>query len=292
MMGTLTGSGIDIVTDLPERTCWVDADPNQFDTALVNMAVNARDAMKGEGRLTITVRPAEEMPAVRSHPARPGEFVAVSVSDTGGGIPKDILLKIFEPFFTTKGTGHGTGLGLSQVFGFAKQSGGDMTVESEVGRGSTFTLYVPRVAQGVEALDRAEPEPLVDGHGTCVLVVEDNPDVGNFAVQTLADLGYVTVLATNAEEALAELAENADRFDVVFSDVVMPSMNGIDLAHRIRSEHHDLPVLLASGYSHVLAQNGTYGFELLHKPYSIEQLSRLLRKVATWQRRKRIMGGR
>ncbi|WP_238298422.1 response regulator, partial [Methylobacterium soli] len=104
------------------------------------------------------------------------------------------------------------------------------------------------------------------------------------------ELGYVTVWATNAEEALSELAKDADRFDVVFTDVVMPGMNGIDLAHRIRRDHHDLPVLLASGYSHVLAQNGTYGFELLHKPYSVEQLSRLLRKVATWQRRKRIMG--
>ena len=123
-----------------------------------------------------------------------------------------------------------------------------------------------------------------------MLVVEDNVEVGTFAVQTLTDLGYITVLANNAEEALAELARDADRFDVVFSDVVMPGMNGIDLAHRIREEHHDLPVLLASGYSHVLAQNGTYGFELLHKPYSVEQLSRLLRKVATWQRRRRILG--
>jgi DNA-binding NtrC family response regulator len=115
-------------------------------------------------------------------------------------------------------------------------------------------------------------------------------DVGTFAVQSLNDLGYVTVLANNAEEALAELDKNSDRFDVVFSDVVMPGMNGIDLAHHIRDRYHDLPVLLASGYSHVLAKNGTYGFELLHKPYSVEQLSRLLRKVATWQRRRRILG--
>ena len=120
-------------------------------------------------------------------------------------------------------------------------------------------------------------------------MVEDNVEVGSFAVQTLTDLGYLPVLANNAEEALAELARDADRFDVVFSDVVMPGMNGLDLARRIREEHHDLPVLLASGYSHVLARNGTYGFELLHKPYSVEQLSRLLRRVATWQRRTRIL---
>ncbi|MCJ2040925.1 PAS domain-containing protein [Methylobacterium sp. J-059] len=289
MMGTLTGSRIEIVTDLPETTCFVHADPSQFDTALVNMAVNARDAMDGEGRLVVRVRAVEGMPAIRAHAAVTGGFVAVSISDTGTGIPADRLEQIFEPFFTTKGVGQGTGLGLSQVFGFAKQSGGEVTVESEVGRGTTFTLYLPRVAEEARTADAGEPEPLMDGHGTCVLVVEDNAEVGTFAVQTLSDMGYVTVLANNAEEALAELAQDADRFDVVFSDVVMPGMNGIDLAHRIREKHHDLPVLLASGYSHVLAQNGTYGFELLHKPYSVEQLSRLLRKVATWQRRRRIL---
>jgi CheY-like chemotaxis protein len=185
--------------------------------------------------------------------------------------------------------GQGTGLGLSQVFGFAKQSGGEVTVASDLGHGATFTMYLPRVPEAEKAA-KGEPEPLVDGHGTCVLVVEDNAEVGTFAVQTLTDLGYMPVLANNAEEALAELALDADRFDVVFSDVVMPGMNGLDLARRIREEHHDLPVLLASGYSHVMAQNGTSGFELLHKPYSVEQLSRLLRKVATWQRRKRILG--
>jgi len=152
-----------------------------------------------------------------------------------------------------------------------------------------FVLYLPRVEAAIH-IAQAEPEPLVDGHGTCVLVVEDNPDVGTFATQTLAELGYVTVWAANAEEALVELAKGADRFDVVFTDVVMPGMNGIDLAHQLRQDYHVLPVLLASGYSHVLAQNGTYGFELLHKPYSVEQLSRLLRKVATWQQSKRIMG--
>ena len=126
-----------------------------------------------------------------------------------------------------------------------------------------------------------EPEPLVDGHGTCVLVVEDNVEVGTFATQTLAELGYDTVWAANAEEALAELARDATRFDVVFSDVVMPGMNGIDLGHEIRRLYHEIPVVLASGYSHVLARNGTFGFELLQKPYSIEQLSRILRKAAS-----------
>jgi PAS domain S-box-containing protein len=290
MMITLTGARIEIVTHFPKEKCMVNADPSQFDTALVNMALNARDAMDGQGRLTIRVEAVEVMPAMRSQVRLEGPFVAISLTDTGSGIPSDRLEQVFEPFYTTKGVGKGTGLGLSQVFGFAKQSGGEVMVKSEVGQGSTFTLYLPRVdcPEPTETID--EVEPLIEGHGMYVLVVEDNIDVGTFAVQTLADLGYKTVLALNAEEALAELEKNADRFDVVFSDVVMPGMNGVELGHEIRRRHHDLPVLLASGYSHVLAQNGTYGFELLHKPYSIEQLSRLLRKVATWQRRKRIIG--
>ncbi|MCJ2129578.1 PAS domain-containing protein [Methylobacterium sp. E-045] len=290
MMGTLTGSRIHIVTQLPVDPCFMDADPSQFDTALVNMAVNARDAMNGEGHLTIRVEAVEQMPAIRTHAAVVGAFIAVSIIDTGSGIPEERLDHIFEPFFTTKGVGQGTGLGLSQVFGFAKQSGGEVAVTSVVGKGTTFTLYMPSVETMGQVAVPFEPEVLMDGHGTCVLVVEDNAEVGNFAVQTLRDLGYVPVLPTHAEEALAELRRDANRFDVVFTDVVMPGMTGIDLAHEIRRLHHDLPVLLASGYSHVLAQNSTYGFELLHKPYSIENLSRLLRKVATWQRRKRIVG--
>ncbi len=288
MVGTLSGSRVRIVTDIPDEPCFVDADPSQFDTALVNMAVNARDAMDGEGTLTITVHPISVIPPIRSHPAVSGDFVAVCIEDTGAGIAPERIEHIFEPFFTTKGVGQGTGLGLSQVFGFAKQSGGEIRVQSTVGQGTMFVLYLPRV-EAVAYLPQAEPEPLVDGHGMCILVVEDNAEVGTFATQTLVELGYVTVWANNAEEALAELEKDAERFDVVFSDVVMPGMNGIDLAHEIRRRHDDLPVLLASGYSHVLAQNGTYGFELLHKPYSVEQLSRLLRKVATWQRRKRII---
>ena len=288
MVGTLTGARIRIVTNLAEVACYIDADPSQFDTAIVNMAVNARDAMEGEGVLTISVAAASHVPAMRSHPARSGNFVAVSIADTGSGIAPDDVERIFEPFFTTKGVGQGTGLGLSQVFGFAKQSGGEIGVESTVGIGTTFTLYLPQAAHDGSAEQVLEDvEPLTDGHGMQVLVVEDNLDVGTFATQTLAELGYATVWATNAEEALTELAKDAARFDVVFTDVVMPGMNGIDLAHEIRRLHQDLPVLLASGYSHVLARNGTYGFELLHKPYSVDQLSRTLRKVAAWRRPRR-----
>jgi PAS domain S-box-containing protein len=290
MMATLAGSKINVRTELPVKSCFVEADPSQFDTALVNIALNARDAMTDGGQLTIRVEGTNHMPAAGGDDSVSGAFVAITIIDSGVGIPQNHLAQIFEPFFTTKGVGQGTGLGLSQVFGFAKQSGGEVTVQSEVGVGSTFTLYLPRVPEPVHLPHVEANEPLVDGHGTCVLVVEDNIDVGAIAVQSLTDLGYVPVLANNAQEALAELAKDAERFDVVFSDVVMPGMDGIELAHRIREIYHDLPVLLASGYSHVLAKNGTYGFELLHKPYSIEQLSRLLRKVANWQRRSRILG--
>ena len=185
--------------------------------------------------------------------------------------------------------GQGTGLGLSQVFGFAKQSGGEIMVASEVGRGTTFTLYLPRASkpEQVEADLGPEPELPADGHGTCVLVVEDNLDVGTFATQALAELGYSTVWAASGEEALDELTKDADRFDVVFSDVMMPGISGVELAGMIRAAHRDLPVVLTSGYSDVLARESISAFQLLQKPYSIEQLSRILRKAANWQSRKR-----
>ncbi|SDO60055.1 PAS domain S-box-containing protein [Methylobacterium phyllostachyos] len=290
MMRTLTGSRVQITTDLPAIPCFVNADASQFDTALVNLAVNARDAMNGEGKITISVSPVEAIPAIRSHPTVKSPYVAVSLSDTGTGIPDHTIERIFEPFFTTKEVGKGTGLGLSQVFGFAKQSGGDVTVESMVGEGTTFTLFLPRVPAPAQIKVADEAAALIDGQGTRVLVVEDNVAVGTFAVQTLSDLGYVPVLAVDGPAALAELARDADRFDVVFSDVMMPGMSGIELGQAIRRLYHDLPVVLTSGYSHILAQNGTYGFELLHKPYSIEQLSHILRKAASWQRRKQLLG--
>jgi two-component system NtrC family sensor kinase len=288
MIGTLTGSPIQIVTRVPDQPCFINADAGQFETALINMAVNARDAMGGAGRLTITVRAVAELPGPAVLPESPLGYVAVSVDDTGVGIPQEQIGRIFEPFFTTKEIGQGTGLGLSQVFGFAKQSGGEVMVASEVGKGSTFTLYLPGVSgQGRPQQAPAEDAAPVDGHGMSVLVVEDNIEVGTFAKDALTELGYATTLVHSAMEALAELTRNAERFDVVFTDVVMPGMTGIDLAQEIRRRHFDLPVVLTSGYSHVLSQNGSFGFELLQKPYSIEQLARVLHKVGRWRRVKR-----
>ncbi len=187
---------------------------------------------------------------------------------------------MFEPFFTTKEVGKGTGLGLSQVFGFAKQSGGDIAVESRLGRGTTFTLYMPEVepARNEEAAPIEKGVP-TEGAGQRVLVVEDNVDIGRFATQILQDLGYETTWAANADEALARLGEDGSGFDAVFSDVVMPGMNGVEFGREVRRRFPGTPVILTSGYSHVLAQEGSHGFELLNKPYSTEQLSRILQRV-------------
>ncbi len=288
MVRTLTGSRIVLETISPDEPCHVLADRSQFDTAIVNMSINARDAMGGEGRLTIATGPVSGIPVLRTHPPITGDFVAITIADTGGGIALEDVQRIFEPFFTTKETGQGTGLGLSQVFGFAKQSGGDIRVDSVVGQGSTFTLYLPRVSAGSEdAEETGEQEVGEVGAGLCVLIVEDNDQVGQFASRALRDLGYDTQLAPDGARALERLDESDGGYDIVFSDVVMPGMSGLELGQEIRRRFPDTPVILTSGYSHVLAQNGHHGFELLHKPYSIEQLSRVFRKAIAWRDRLR-----
>ena len=237
--------------------------------------------MNGEGELTLRLACSTALPPIRGHAGAGGPFAAVSLTDTGGGIAADQLSRIFEPFFTTKEVGKGTGLGLSQVFGFAKQSGGDVDVESELSVGTTFTLYLPEVEVEHALAQTVDPHSLLApvGAGQRVLVVEDNIEVGKFCTQILDDLGYVTALATNAEEALEMIGEDGGGFDAVFSDVVMPGMGGVALAETLRDRLPALPVVLASGYSHVLAQETDHGFELLHKPYSAEQLARVLRRV-------------
>jgi PAS domain S-box-containing protein len=283
MLDSVTGGRVKVVTDVPAEPCLVRADVSQFETALVNMAVNARDAMDGAGVLTLGLRRVETIPPLRGHATIHGRFAAVTMTDTGSGIPPDQLARIFEPFYTTKEVGKGTGLGLSQVFGFAKQSGGDVDVASEIGCGTTFTLYLPEIDAPVapeETVGGAASGPMPKGGGRRVLVVEDNLDVGRFSTQVLQDLGYETTWATDAEEALTRLGKDEARFDVVFSDVVMPGMSGIELGKEIQRRHPGLPVVLTSGYSHVLAQEGSHGFELLQKPYSAEGLSRVLRQAA------------
>ncbi|MBB5716447.1 ATP-binding protein [Sphingomonas aerophila] len=282
---TLIGSRVQLDFVRPATPAFILADRGQFDTAIVNMAVNARDAMNGEGTLTIATSTVSRIPAIRGHAPVAGDFLAVSITDSGSGISEEDAERIFQPFFTTKAVGQGTGLGLSQVIGFAKQSGGDIQLDSMVGKGTTFTLYLPRAdTQPVDVEAVVPTLTPIEGEGVCVLVVEDNEQVGAFATQALRELGYASVLAPDGTRALAELSAGHDRFQIVFSDVVMPGMSGVELAGKIRRLYPDLPVVLASGYSHILAEDSSHGFELLHKPYSIEQLSRMLSKTLARRR--------
>jgi PAS domain S-box-containing protein len=279
MIGTLTGARIKIDLKTAGEHCLANTDSGQLDTAVVNMVVNARDAMAGRGTITISIEPASTIPAIRSHGPRTGDFVKLSVSDTGSGIAAENLERVFEPFFTTKGLGQGTGLGLSQVFGFTKQSGGEVMVESRLGEGTTFTLYLPRfMGEKAPGSGASAAQTSTLGDGVTVLIVEDNLEVGEFTNATLEELGFTTVLVTNAAAALAELGKDASRFDIVFTDVEMPGMNGLQLAREITRRHAGLPVVLTSGYSHSLSQEGSDGFELVPKPYSIERLTDTLQR--------------
>ncbi|WP_456620814.1 MULTISPECIES: ATP-binding protein [unclassified Bradyrhizobium] len=285
MLATLLGPAIEIAMRLPAEPCLVNADAGQFETALINMATNARDAMQGKGRITFTVQAAPAVPDTLAHLSDSHGFVSVAVSDTGVGIPASRIGRIFEPFFTTKQVGHGTGLGLSQVFGFARQSGGEVTVTSEVGQGSTFSLYLPRVPPNLLPQRQApNTAPGVAGSGMSVLVVEDNIELANFAADGLTELGYSITLIDNATDALAELVVDADRFDVVFSDVVMPGMTGLDLAQAIRDRGIGVPVVLTTGYSEALSQDGSLGLDLVQKPYSVDELSRVLHRAGRIRR--------
>jgi PAS domain S-box-containing protein len=277
----LMGGRIQIELDLCDTQCFATADVAQFETALVNLAVNARDAMAGEGNLSIRVGAVDAIATPHGHVIHSGRFVAISVTDNGSGIAADKLDAIFEPFFTTKDVGKGTGLGLSQALGFAKQSGGEIKVTSVLGKGSTFTIYLPEAEGVVDGAKVADigAEAAMSGRGHCILVVEDNEDVGQFSTELLQDLGYAIKWVVNAREALAVLAEDELAFDLVFSDVIMPGMNGVELAAVIRERYPGLPVVLTSGYSSVLAENAHRGFELIQKPYSVEALSRTLRKA-------------
>ncbi len=281
MLESVTGARIQVQVQLPDQPCFARIDPSQFETALINIALNARDAMNGQGTLTIKVVGQQPLPRIRGDAGSRLPHLCISLADTGSGISSETFERIFEPFFTTKAVGKGTGLGLSQVFGFAKQSGGNIDVASTFGQGTVFTLYLPQV-EGEVAPPQAEhpallpPQDVTQWH---VLIVEDNLEVGRFACQILKDLGYQTTWATNAEQALTLAGKDAEAFDAIFSDVVMPGMTGVAMARLLRQRRADLPVVLVSGYSEELADNGYEGFEFLAKPYSAEQVARALARA-------------
>jgi two-component system NtrC family sensor kinase len=268
----------DITTEVvvPDKDCAVKVDPSELELALLNLAVNARDAMPNGGSLSITARPVV-LAGNAVEEGLQGEFVAIRVADTGGGIPADILPHVFEPFFTTKGVGKGTGLGLSQVYGFAKQSGGTATVTSTVGRGTVIMLYLPRTRERPAVLaPHTEPETAPQRAGT-VLLVEDNPEVAEVGTAYLQQLGYMVKQVANAHEAL-ELLGNDPKIDIVFSDILMPGgMTGLELGHALRQRYHDMPVLLATGYSDSARDAVQQGFVVLQKPFDLAALEQGLR---------------
>jgi len=278
IIGTSLGAPITVEIDIQEDVGKVEADPNQFETALLNIVINARDAMQSGGSLRLSARRVDDLPGGEDRPPRSEGFVAVEIQDSGTGMDEQTLGRIFEPFFTTKEINKGTGLGLSQVYGFVKQSGGEIDVESRVGEGTKFTLYLPRASE--EAAGGPEPQSpacaALPGEAARVLLVEDNEQVGEFAEGLLAELGHTVTWARDSASALELIGQRRADFDIVFSDVVMPGMSGVELAQEIRKRWPDLPVVLTSGYSHVLAQEGSHGFELLQKPYSMESLMRVL----------------
>ncbi len=278
MIATTVGAVVDVQMSLPDEPFWIEADPSQFETAVLNVIINARDAMPRGGAIRVSVSSVDQVPPVRGHAAASGAFVALSIADTGVGMSPQTLQRIFEPFFTTKAVDKGTGLGLSQVYGFAKQSHGEIAAESQEGVGTTFTLYLPRAKAPTQtALPAPSPAPQTLP-ARRILLVEDNEGVGRFAAGLLTELGQTVTWVGDASKALAILKAGAGDYDLLFSDVVMPGMSGIELAQQVRALWPDLEIILTSGYSHVLAEKGNHGFALLHKPYSIEGLLAALRQ--------------
>jgi len=268
VLDAAVGSAVKLQFEV-DRGVWpVMVDVAEFETALVNLVVNARDAMTGGGVITISARNDS------SGGGASAGHVAISVEDTGAGIAPDILGKIFDPFFTTKPIGKGTGLGLSQVHGFAHQAGGTVKVASELGKGTRITILLPRK----ETADTAEDANAVDigGSGT-VLLVEDNPEVASVSAGLLEQLGYTVRRVADAEAALREI--ELDGIDLVFSDIVMPGkMDGLGLARHLKATRPRLPILLASGYSDAaLSVRGD--FPILRKPYEIHELSQAIAKL-------------
>ena len=269
VLDTGLGGTVQLHIDMDHDVWPVTVDPVEFETALVNLVVNARDAMPDGGSVTIHAGN-----VFIDDDTRKGDHVAIRVQDCGMGIPPDVMSKIFDPFFTTKPIGKGTGLGLSQVHGFAHQAGGTVAVTSELGKGTTFTICLPR---GGSTVAPAAREVSSIGSGT-VLLVEDNPDVANASAGLLKQLGYSVRWVSDAETALKELER--DGIDLVFSDIVMPGkMDGLGLARAIKLKRPGMPILLASGYIEA-AQSARADFPILRKPYQLYELSQALSELS------------
>jgi PAS domain S-box-containing protein len=277
------GAPIDLSTALAPDLWPTTADPGQVESAVLNLVLNARDAMPDGGRLVIeTFNATVDAADVASNPGMAaGDYVVLSVADTGHGMPAEVHARAFEPFFTTKGAGKGSGLGLATIYGFARQSGGNVTIYSEVGKGTTVNLYLPRAGRRTEEEAGAAAKPAVDtGRGETVLVVEDDERVRRLTALRLKELGYRVLEADHGAAALAALADTPD-IDIVFSDLVMPGgISGFDLARRVRERYPGTRVILTSGYSAELlnqADVAELDLKVLRKPYRQVELARAFR---------------
>ena len=293
MLRRAIGEGIEIETIVGGGLWNSFIDPVQIENALLNLAINARDAMAGSGKLTIELGNAHlDDDYARTHDeVTPGQYVMLAVTDTGTGMGRDVIEKAFEPFFSTKGEGKGSGLGLSMVYGFVKQSGGHVKIYSEVGEGTTIRLYLPRAMEREDIEVAVDSGPITGGTET-VLVVEDDGEVRATVVEMLSDLGYRVLKAVDAQSALS-VVESGVQIDMLFTDVVMPgTLKSPELARKARERLPDIAVLFTSGYTENSIVHGgklDAGLELLSKPYTREALARKFRQVLTANRQRRAM---
>jgi two-component system, cell cycle sensor histidine kinase and response regulator CckA len=293
MLRRILGEDIDFVTVQGEDLGDVLADPSHLDQVLMNLVVNARDAMPTGGRLTIetaNVELHEEYETVHlGHCIQPGAYVMLAVTDTGHGMDQATQARIFEPFFTTKEMGKGTGLGLSTVFGIVQQARGYVWVFSEVGRGTTFKIYLPRVEGAANHEERPRNAPTQPGTET-ILLVEDQENVRAAALSILQRGGYKVLVARSPEEALVLCNQYQDQIDLLLTDVVMPKLSGSELAQRVTAVRPDVKVLYMSGYTDDSAlRHGVLEGEMafLHKPFTVQSLRQRVRSVIEGDERSR-----
>jgi signal transduction histidine kinase/ActR/RegA family two-component response regulator len=287
MLRVLIGEDIELLTNFSDQTGRVQADPGQLEQVVMNLAVNARDAMPKGGKLIIETQTCQlDAAYAATHPElTPGPYILLAVTDTGSGMSKDILEQVFEPFFTTKGPGKGTGLGLATVYGIVKQSRGHISVYSEPGIGTTFKIYLPSVEKPVAELTPPPGRLPAKGQGT-VLLVEDEPALRRLAGESLKRLGYQVLQAGNGLEALKVAEQHPGRIDIVVTDIVMPRMGGPELVENLKQKRDPMGVIFMSGYTETaVLENASLGADavLLNKPFSTELLAS---KISELQGRK------
>jgi CheY-like chemotaxis protein len=284
MLTRLIGEDISLQTTTGKSPGSVKIDPGQFQQILMNLVVNARDAMPDGGKIVIETANVElDSEYCSFHPyIKPGRFVMLAVSDTGKGMSEEVKANIFEPFFTTKEAGIGTGLGLATAYGAVHQAGGSIEVYSEVGIGTTFKIYLPRVEEeGIQPENGAKPTDLPGGTET-VLIVEDENALRSLCFNILEGLGYKVLQARNGNEAIAEAQGHGQRIDLLLTDVVMPGMNGSELATQLVLYYPEMKVLFTSGYTEeVITHHGVLaeGVSFIGKPYNPSALARKVREV-------------